>query len=211
MASSSIPYRQIRASYDSNLIIVYQAYNSEIARAAVEHQRLDASPKFSTTRMTWIKPSWAWMLYRCGYSFKDSGQERVLALSLTHATFESLLEQAVVSTHAEDAPDSGARAEKEGRSKSASVRVQWDPERTITLEKLPYRSIQIGIPGALVPQLVKGTVKIEDVTEKARELKRMLDERKDVSMAELVEKGLVPEEEVLEVRGELKKTLRMDQ
>lgn len=210
MAVSIIPYRQIRAHFDSNAITVYQAYDSEIAQAAVEHQRLDASSNFSTTRMTWIKSSWAWMLYRCGYSFKDSGQERVLVLSLTHAAFEWLLEQAVVSTHTEVAPGSGARAKKEGRSKPASVRVQWDPERTIKLEKLSYHSIQVGIPGALVPQLVDGIIKIEDVTEKAQELKRVIDERKDVSMVELMERELVPEEKVFEVADELKMILRMD-
>lgn len=208
--TENTPYRQIRAHYDAASITVYQAYNSEIAEAAVEHQRLDASPRFKTTRMTWVKPSWAWMLYRCGYSFKDSGQERVLALSLTHATFLSLLEQAVVSSHSEENPDSGARARREGRSKPANVRVQWDPERTVRLEKLPYRSIQIGIPGALVPQLVEGIVKIEDVTERARELKRVLDERQEVSMVQLVEAGLVVEEEAFEVGADLRKTLRMD-
>jgi len=78
------------------------------------------------------------------------------------------------------------------------------------LEKLSYHSIQVGIPGALVPQLVDGIIKIEDVTEKAQELKRVIDERKDVSMVELMERELVPEEKVFEVADELKMILRMD-
>ncbi|KAF2818981.1 hypothetical protein CC86DRAFT_308105 [Ophiobolus disseminans] len=211
MATQTIPYRQIRAHYTSTTITVYQAYNSAIAQAAVEHQKLNASPKFSTTRMTWIKPSWAWMLYRSGYSYKDPGQARIIAIVLTHSTFLSLLRKAVVSSHDADTTDSGAKAKKEGRSKPINVRVQWDPERTINLEKLPYRSIQIGIPGGLVDELVEGTVKIEDVTERARELKKMLDENVGVSLAELVAMGLALEENVFEVDEELRAILSMDQ
>jgi hypothetical protein len=46
----SIPYRQIRALYDDETI-------------TVEHQKLNASPDFKLGRMTWIKPSWCWMMF----------------------------------------------------------------------------------------------------------------------------------------------------
>lgn len=59
----SIPYRQIRALYDDETITVYQAYCPSIALAAVEHQKLNASPDFKLGRMTWIKPSWCWMMF----------------------------------------------------------------------------------------------------------------------------------------------------
>jgi Domain of unknown function (DUF4291) len=58
-----IPYRQIRALYDDETITVYQAYSSSIAIAAVKEQKLNASPDFRLGRMTWIKPSWCWMMY----------------------------------------------------------------------------------------------------------------------------------------------------
>src|SRR5690242_15389625 len=61
--SMATPFRQVRADYDDETITVYQAYNRAIASAAVAKQKLNASPEFLTTRMTWIKPSWAWMLY----------------------------------------------------------------------------------------------------------------------------------------------------
>jgi hypothetical protein len=60
---ASIPYRQIRAIYDDETITVYQAYSPSIATTAVEHQKLNASPDFKLGRMTWIKPSWCWMMY----------------------------------------------------------------------------------------------------------------------------------------------------
>ncbi|KAK0375141.1 integral membrane protein [Colletotrichum limetticola] len=123
---TTTPLRQIRAYFDDETITVYQAYNAAIAEAAVTAQKLDASPNFKLTRMTWIKPSWAWMLYRAGYSYKDRGQERILTIKMTHAGFVDLLRQSV-STHGSDLEKGDGR-----------VRVQWDPERDVRLEKLPY-------------------------------------------------------------------------
>lgn len=206
------PYRQIRAAYTSTTIILYQAYNTDIATAAVEHQKLDASPRFSTSRMTWIKPSWAWMLYRSGYSYKDPGQEHILALTLDREGFLMLLRKSVVmDRYGEQNSEVGEQVERRGkRKKTADVRVQWDPERSVRLEKLGYRSIQIGIPRALVGDLVDRIVKIEDVTNRARELKRVLDESGTLDETELIMMDLVPEEKVLDVDLELRAILRMD-
>ena len=58
-------------------LTVYQAYPPEIADAAVAAGRF--VPPFKRERMTWIKPSFRWMMYRCGWATKP-GQERVLAV-----------------------------------------------------------------------------------------------------------------------------------
>ncbi|KAK0715128.1 hypothetical protein B0H67DRAFT_600859 [Lasiosphaeris hirsuta] len=192
----SRPYKQIRALYDDETITVYQAYNTAIAAAAIAQQKLNASPRFRTTRMTWIKPSWAWMLYRAGYSYKDSGQERILALKMRHADFVAILQK-------------GAAVGEESGS-LPEVRIQWDPERDVRLGKLEFRSIQIGIPAGLSERWVEDMiVEIEDVTDRARELKKMLDEMPDVSDEELVEMGLVPVERPFELPEELQRGLRM--
>jgi hypothetical protein len=206
MTGEPTPFRQIRAKFTPTTITVYQAYNAEIADAAVEHQKLNASHNFSTTRMTWIKPSWAWMLYRCGYSYKDHRQERVLAITLGHPAFLSLLAKAVVANHEVD-----VQSEKKGGMRDPpKVRVQWDPERTVWLQKLAYRSIQIGVPGTLIDELVDGTIEIRDVTERAKELKRKLDQYPDVALTELITLGLVPREDVFEVNEKLREILEMD-
>ncbi|KAK4226734.1 hypothetical protein QBC38DRAFT_479824 [Podospora fimiseda] len=204
---ASTPQRQIRAFHDSETITVYQAYSVPIATAAVTAQSLSASPLFRTTRMTWIKPSWAWMLYRAGYSYKDPGQARILALKMKHADFIYLLEQGVLSSH-----KATNQKDAEARKKNEEVRIQWDPERNVRLDKLDYRSIQIGIPGALSERWAKEMiVEIEDVTERAKELKRVLDERPDVMDEELSEMGLVPEEKLYQrVPANVKEKLRMD-
>ncbi|KAF2000132.1 hypothetical protein P154DRAFT_209614 [Amniculicola lignicola CBS 123094] len=209
MEPPTIPYRQIRASYTPTTIIVYQAYSASIACPAVETQRLDASPEFSPSRMTWIKPSWAWMLYRSGYSYKDSRQAHILALHMTHDSFKSLLRKAVLS-HGRVAGSKNAKVET--TPPPVSVRVQWDPERSVRLDRLAYRSIQIGIPGAFKEEWLAGIVKIEDVTERARELKALLDEDVEgkIGVEALVEKGLVPVETEFEVDEELRAILEMD-
>ncbi|APA98970.1 RNA helicase [Nocardia seriolae] len=73
---------EIRADYDRDTIVVYQAYAPAIAEAAVAAQRF--VPPFSTNRMTWIKPSFRWLMQRSGWGRK-SGQERILAVRITRA------------------------------------------------------------------------------------------------------------------------------
>ncbi|KAF9899165.1 hypothetical protein EC991_009397 [Linnemannia zychae] len=224
------PFRQVRADYDDETITVYQAYNRDIASAAVAEQKLNASPKFLTTRMTWIKPSWAWMLYRAGYSYKDPGQERILALKMKHDSFISLLDRAVLTIHdkgearpnveSESSPalsdgiskNTGRRTRHTvaGAEKSSDVKVQWDPERTVRLDKLEYRSIQIGIPKAISSEWVEHMiVKIEDVTDKARKLKQILDDKPEVTDEELIQLGLIPKEKPFELPERLQISLKM--
>lgn len=52
----SVPYRQIRATFDATTIRVYQAYSHAIADAALTGGTF-VSPPFTRQRMTWIKPS----------------------------------------------------------------------------------------------------------------------------------------------------------
>lgn len=49
-----------------------------------------------------------------------------------------------------------------GDGAKCAVRVQWDPERDISLTKLPWRSVQVGIGRAVVEAWVQeGILKIE--------------------------------------------------
>ncbi|CRK18651.1 hypothetical protein BN1723_007111, partial [Verticillium longisporum] len=196
-SSPTLP-RQIRAHFDDTTITLYQAYSAAIAEPAVAAQKLTAAPSFKPTRMTWVKPSWAWMLYRAGYSFKDAGQERILALKMRHADFLALLLRGVLASQATTA--------------EGEVRVQWDPERTVRLGKLPHRSIQIGIPRGLSRQWAdEWVVEIEDVTDRARKLKELLDTKPGVSNAELIEMGLIPEERAFQVPEDVIRRLGIDE
>ena len=87
MKTTVIPHNQIRALYDAYTIRVYQAYSDAIADSALAHGRF-VSPPFKMERMTWIKPSFLWMMYRAGWGLKDEGQKRILAIDITREGFE---------------------------------------------------------------------------------------------------------------------------
>jgi len=165
--------RQIRAKYDDKTIRVYQAYSHRIADPAVNAGRF-VSP-FKMERMTWIKPSFLWMMYRAGWASKE-GQNRILAIDITRDGFEWALLNSCLS-HYE--PGTYESYEQWQEIKSLSpVRIQWDPERDYHLNKLDYRSIQIGLSGEAVSRYVKDwTVNITDITTDVIELKRLIDSK----------------------------------
>ena len=76
------------AEWDTEGVYFYQAYNNTIADYALVHQQL-GGPNFNLTRMTWIKPSFAWVLYRSGYA-KKHNQERILKIKLSHQTVSGI-------------------------------------------------------------------------------------------------------------------------
>ena len=130
--------KEIRASFDATTITVYQAFSPAIAEAAVAHQTFVAP--FSFTRMTWIKPSFLWMMERSGWASKP-GQERVLSIMITRQGWEEALANAVLT-----APSQGQSIEEWREAlESSPIRVQWDPERTLKGGKAEQRSIQVGI------------------------------------------------------------------
>jgi Domain of unknown function (DUF4291) len=162
--------RQVRARYDRDTITVYQAYAAEIAQSATAAGRF-VEP-FKRDRMTWIKPSFLWMMYRCGWARKP-GQERVLAIDITRAGFEWALDQACLSHYDPDVHDD--RATWSRRLKTSTVRVQWDPERSLRLQTLPYRSLQVGLSGDAVDRYVDTwTVAITDITPTVRRIHNLL-------------------------------------
>lgn len=69
----------------------------------------------------------------------------------------------------------------------------------------------MGIPNSLIGKWIdEWIIGIEDVTERARELKRVLDGDKEVGREELVRRGLVPVERIYEVPEGLREVLWMD-
>ena len=140
------PPKQIRAVYTDTTIRVYQAYSDAIADAALAAGQF-VSPPFKMERMTWIKPSFLWMMYRAGWGGKDDNQKRILAIDISRSGFEWALRHACLSH-----PPAGMDSATWQQTKAAHpVRIQWDPERSLKLEPLPHRSIQIGLTGEAVP------------------------------------------------------------
>ncbi|MBT2409259.1 DUF4291 domain-containing protein [Streptomyces sp. ISL-12] len=164
------PQREIRAAYGPSTITVYQAYPPELGLPAARDGRFPAAWK--RDRMTWIKPSFLWMMYRCGWATKP-GQETVLAVEITRDGFEWALRNACLSSYVRGlhaGPDAW-RSEL----KRSPARVQWDPERDLRSRPLPYRSLQLGLSGEAVPRYAdEWTVSVRDVTPLARTIREHL-------------------------------------
>lgn len=156
--------REIRAVYDARTIRVYQAYGNEIADSALKHQTF-VSPPFSMKRMTWIKPSFLWMMYRAGWGEKDDEQRRILAIDLKREGFDW-----AVANGAPSHSDPGqSHDDWQAAMARSPVRVQWDPERDLHHSPLPHCAIQIGLSGEAVARYVgEWILQISDETDTAR-------------------------------------------
>jgi hypothetical protein len=170
-------------------IVVYQAYNHQIADFAVKHQCLGGN-HFSYNRMSWIKPNFLWMMYRCGWAQKEN-QQRVLSIWLKKIDFERLLSQAVFSSFKETQYANHEEWRKELESKE--VRLQWDPDHDPYGNKLTRRAIQLGLKGKTLESFGKeNIIRIEDITS------FVVEQRQHVE-AKNMEKLLVPIERVYQL------------
>lgn len=192
---------EIRADYDRDTIVVYQAYREEIGKPPTKNKKF--TPPFSFNRMTWIKPSFLWMMERCGYGQK-AGQECILAIKIKRSAWEYALSQAVLS-HPQDGVYTNGEEWREMMD-NATVNVQWDPERNIRGDKLDYRSIQVGISRHLIEEYNNDwIVDIEDYTPLAHKIYQLkMDGRHDKA------KELLPKEKAYPVSDEIMKRLGMD-
>ncbi|MEU9119618.1 DUF4291 domain-containing protein [Streptomyces sp. NPDC048506] len=164
--SSSEPVRRIRAQYTEETVTVYQAYAPALGVPAARDGRFP--PAWKRERMTWIKPSFLWMMYRCGWGTK-ADQETVLAVEIDRAGFDWALRHACLSHH--DPDEHADRGAWQRQLKGSPARVQWDPERDLRLRPLPYRSLQLGLAGEASRRYAdEWTVAIRDVTPLAREV-----------------------------------------
>ncbi|CAL1543020.1 unnamed protein product [Lymnaea stagnalis] len=128
--------RHILAHYDAESVIVYQAFKASIATFAVTNQRFGGS-SYSFERMSWIKTSFMWMMYRCGWGQKTN-QERVLAIRVSRKGFDDILSKAYTIK----------KQKEEGlETKDIEVRLQWDPDHDSQGEKLTRKAIQLGLKG----------------------------------------------------------------
>jgi len=166
--------QHIVAHQTETQVVVYQAYNPAIARFAVENQYL-GGPSFSYGRMSWIKPNFLWMMYRCGWASKTN-QERVLALWLAKTDFEAILSEAVFSTLTAGNYESEETWKQELATKN--VRLQWDPDHSPYGDKLPRRAVQLGLKNTTLEQFGKHQVtRIEDITDFVQAQKVHVDNR----------------------------------
>ncbi|MFE2473584.1 DUF4291 domain-containing protein [Streptomyces mirabilis] len=160
------PHRGIRALHTASTITVYQAYAPEIGVPAVRDGRFPST--WLRDRMTWIKPSFLWMMYRSNWG-TSAGQETVLAVEITRAGFDWALRHACLSSYVRGLhPDRGTWQRE---LKRAPARVQWDPERDLNSRPLAHRSLQLGLSGEASSRYADDwIVSISDVTPLTNEI-----------------------------------------
>lgn len=168
--TASAPLYEIRADYDTETIVVYQAFPHAIANAALEAGTFVAP--FSRGRMTWIKPSFLWLMERSRWAQKPA-QERILAVRLRRAGWDEALSEGVLTHPVPNIHGSAARWQT--LSAAAPVHIQWDPERTLRGASLGHYAIQVGISRHRIDCYVdEWIVEITDLTPTVRKIHALL-------------------------------------
>lgn len=143
--------RHILAQFDHERVVVYQAFNEEIAAYACEHQKFEGCAAYNHDRMTWIKTNFLWMMFRCGWGSKPR-QQHVLAIWLKRNAFERYLEL--------------ARTKGSVKGFRCTVRLQWDPDHFPDTSRHPYRkAVQLGLKGVSSFASGEDIVCIQDISD----------------------------------------------
>lgn len=168
--NASAEDKRILAQFDEKYIRGYQAYSHIIADEAVSLGTFGSH--FKVDRMTWIKPSFLWMMYRAGWATK-AGQERILAIDIKRSGFNCIIENVVLSAFN---PEIYGQYENwKTQLENSQVRCQWDPDRDIYGNALSRRAIQLGLKGNMVTSYIEDwIVKITDITDTVIEMRESI-------------------------------------
>jgi Domain of unknown function (DUF4291) len=153
--------RHIMAQYDDESVVVYQAYRPAIGRFAAGHNAFGG--EFSTSRMSWIKPNFLWMMYRSGWGTKID-QEVTLAVRLRRAAFDDILARAVPSLY--EPRHYAEEQDWKADLARSDVRLQWDPDHGPSGNRLERRAIQLGLRGDALSRYAREWIlEIEDISD----------------------------------------------
>lgn len=157
--------RHIVAQFNTEAVVVYQAYRPAIGCFAASHGYFGG--EFSLNRMSWIKPNFLWMMYRSGWATKP-GQEVVLAIWLKRSAFDLILAQAVPAKFIPELYSTTQEWQK--AIQSSSVRLHWDSDRTPRGGRLARRAIQLGLRGDILAAYAQNWIlHIENISKLVRE------------------------------------------
>ncbi len=191
--------KEIYAVFNSKTIRIYQAYNEKIAKEAVMLNTFGES--FNLNRMTWIKPSFLWMMYRSNWGLKKD-QDHILAVDILRQGFDEYLSHAILTT--DESKIFSSHYEWNQAFVNSEVYCQWDPDRDIWGKAIGRTAIQIGIRGQAVKDyLNKWINKVSDITSDIIKLRAQV-------INGCLKKELLPKEKVYPVSNIIRKKLNMD-
>lgn len=181
--------RQIIGRKEDENIIVYQAFNQNIASYAITNQKFGGS-SYSFNRMSWIKPGFLWMMYRAGWAQKEN-QQRILAISLPFIYWKEILKQATITSY--DSEFFASNEVWKNELEQTEVRLQWDPDHDPAGNKLERKAIQVGMKGAVLKKFCTECITgVEDITD-------FVNQEYQKVKADQLEDLMVPFEDVIEL------------
>lgn len=190
--------QEIRATYNQESVSVYQAYNQSIALPAIEYNQF--RKPFSFHRMTWIKPSYLWLMERSNWGTK-SNQEYILEIRMKRDCWDRALSNGILTHPDKVIYKSGLEWEK--KFKSAQIHIQWDPERTMRGAKMNKKSIQVGISRFLIEEFNNDWItEIIDRTPLTKKIRGLLKSGKYKEA-----KRLLPKERIYELAEEIEQVI----
>ncbi|HLP12278.1 MAG TPA: DUF4291 domain-containing protein [Flavobacteriales bacterium] len=157
--------KQIIGRIEGENIIVYQAFNPNISRYAVENQKFGGE-HYSFNRMSWIKPGFLWMMYRAGWASKEH-QQHILAITLPMNHFKTILRNATITSFdlMMDERIFETHDEWKAELENTEVRLQWDPDHDPNGNKQNRKAIQLGMKGEILKKFAtEWILEIEDIT-----------------------------------------------
>lgn len=164
--------KHILAQQTDDQILVYQAFNPRIASYALANQCFGGA-HYSYNRMSWIKPNFLWMMYRCGWAEKEA-QKQVLGIWIDKSDFDRILDEAVFTSYQANMYENH-EIWKAGLA-AKEVRLQWDPDHDIYGEKQERKAIQLGLKGGILKDFGTQMIrKIINVTDFVKEQKQKID------------------------------------
>ena len=161
----------IIAQFDRQSIIVYQAFNDHITEFALKHQRFGGNA-YDFERMTWLKPSFLWMMYYSGWAKKEN-QENVLAIRMSREGFDEILKTAVTTRFYAGTYTDQKSWEDELRS--TEIQLQWESYHDLFGNKTERRAVKIGLRGDMLQRFNENWIlEIRNITPFVREQQQLL-------------------------------------
>jgi hypothetical protein len=155
--------RFVIAQFDEASLIVYQAFNDDVARYAVEHQHF-GGPAYDFGRTTWLKPSFLWMMYYSGWARKEN-QENVLAIRIRKEGFDEILKSAELHRAEDTAPATG------------EVILEWHTYHDLFGNKTGRKAAKIGLNGAMLRRFNEEWIlSVENITPYVQQQQKLVRE-----------------------------------
>lgn len=136
----------IIAHFNKESVVIYQAFKDSIAEYAVANQRFGGAD-YDFGRMTWLKPSFLWMMYYSGWAKKEN-QENVLAIRVKRSGFDEMLQAAITETFYKSLYDN--RESWKDKLDNSEVHLRWQPYYDLFGEITDRRAVMIGLKGRML-------------------------------------------------------------